>query len=121
MIVNINEKLLSGEEFSDACWFDFKDKTYDNRIDLIRHILKEKKNCKCIHLGATDHLELIDKKIQKNEWLHKIISENSEKTIGIDINQKAVNYCQSIGWNNILCADIFKDSQLIMEKLGGEI
>lgn len=121
MHVNINEKFLSGEEFNDAFWFDFKDKTYDNRIDLIKNILKEKKNCKCIHLGATDHLNLIDKKIKENKWLHKIISENTEKTVGIDINQKAVDYCHSIGWNNIICADIFKDNQVIMESLGGGV
>ena len=106
MKIKIEEKWLNGDEISNGYIFDFSgERIFPKRIDAIIEILKKKKNS-IIHLGCTDHLDLIDKKIQNGTWLHKIITDNSESCIGFDINELAVKHCNEIGWGNVFHADM---------------
>ncbi len=85
---------LSGRVFSSKLLVSFqeeKQETFD-RIEILKNLCKNKK---IIHLGCADHKDLIDYKIKHNIWLHKILVENSQKCIGIDINKEAVDYIKS--------------------------
>ena len=60
---------------------------YD-RLSFLETKVKAKK---IIHLGCTDHEEVIDYKIKNNLWLHLRLTKSSEKCIGVDINSKMVS------------------------------
>lgn len=118
MIIDNNmKKYLSGEYFDDGRYFDFSanfkgggnknNEVFDTRIEAI---LKYSLGKTIIHLGAADHIELIDKKIKENIWLHDLICKSSKDVIGFDINEEAVTYINSLGWSNIYCVDMVNDA-----------
>lgn len=59
-----------------------------------------------IHLGCTDHLPLIDSKINAGVYLHKQLSYVASKCIGVDINAKAIAHIKKHGIHNVIVADI---------------
>jgi len=77
-----------------------------DRVTLIVNIVKKKK---IIHVGFCDHLPLIDFKIKKGIWFHKILSDSAEKCIGIDIDPGAIKYLSETYGFPGYCVDIMKD------------
>jgi hypothetical protein len=99
---------ISGEKFSNALTVEIKELFPDNkRVDLIKNLCIDKK---VIHIGCVDHLPLIEEKISKKHWLHKLITEVSSETIGIDINKDGIEYLQNkLNIKNVLHANIVVD------------
>lgn len=95
------EDYLSGKEFSNCVRLRLgkKEKEIPDRIELICDIVRGKK---VIDLGFADHIELIEKKLDKDMWLHKHLVTCTKRCLGIDINKKAVEFCQ----NNMPLKDI---------------
>lgn len=110
---------LTGKEFSNGKIFNYKDLEYGRpRFSALKKILHEKEELKSvIHLGCCDHLPLIDEKIQNNKWLQKILVEHSKCVLGIDIDKEAVEYVKSIGYPDVIYADITKDREQIVGKM----
>ncbi len=102
------EDFLTGKQFSNAksiTFIDEKQTTFD-RLELLIQLTKGKK---VLHLGCTDHLDLIDSKIKNNIWLHKHLCDNSEKCYGIDINEEAVTYVKDIlKYDNIYLGNVLE-------------
>lgn len=73
------------------------------RPDILLDLFENKK---VIHLGCTDHLEIIQKKIDKGNYLHSLISYVSKKCVGIDINNEALDYITRQGIDNVYYGDI---------------
>jgi hypothetical protein len=110
-MIQFDKKILpyiSGEKFSNALTVEIKELFPDNkRVDLIKNLCVNKK---IIHIGCVDHLPLIEEKINKNHWLHKLITEVSSETIGIDINKEGIEYLQNkLNIKNVLYANIVTD------------
>lgn len=118
MKFDVDYRYLSGTEIHNGALFDFYEPIADSRLELISKIVQEMKGARIVHLGACDHVELIEKKIKNDSWLHKRISENSGETIGFDINADAVQYCNKLGWYNIFHADMTRDIDFVHKKLG---
>lgn len=99
---------LNGEKFSNGVDFTIKEKFDDNRrIDIITELCKNKN---IIHIGCVDHIPLIKEKVKNNTWLHSLITNVANKTIGIDINKEGIDYIKKeVGVNNVKIADITKD------------
>jgi len=99
---------LAGQRFSSGITVkiaDRKTKLY-NRLDLIEKYCAGKK---IIHVGFADHVELIEKKIKKNEWLHNRLLSVANRCVGIDINAKAVNFIESrLGIPDIYSYDLIQ-------------
>ncbi len=70
-------------------------------------------------MGACDHKNLIDGKIKRNVWLHKLLTENSARCVGFDIDRESVEYCHAIGWNNIFLADMISEFHKVYPKIIG--
>ncbi len=107
---------INGEKFSNGLTVNIaKPERYIlNRLDLIDSLVKNKN---VIHLGCCDHIPLIKEKQRKGIWLHERITENSKKTLGIDINNDGINYLKKeMNYNNVVCADITKDEIQELEK-----
>ncbi len=97
---------LNGKFFSNGLKIEVaeSEKKILYRIEYVKNLIKGKK---IIHLGFTDHIPLIKDKISNNNWVHKILSENAELCIGIDIDAEAVNYVKdNFGFDNLYTHDI---------------
>jgi len=90
-----------------------KDNSLPNRLDLIENLVRYKK---VVDLGFADEVNLIKKKLDKDEWLHKRISQSARRCLGIDINCEAVDWCKrNTPQTNLVCANI--SNELIREIL----
>lgn len=102
-------KYIMGEKFSHALYIPFSPHKFED-IDRPYKIIQIVKNTRVIHIGCCDHLPLIEEKIRKKRWLHKLLVENTQKCIGIDINQEAVEYVvNKLNIKDVFCLDILKD------------
>lgn len=77
---------------------------------LLDYLVLKIKNKKVIHFGVCDHIEIIEKKILSNRYIHKIVSEISDQCVGIDINEEAISFLrEKYNVSNIIKLDILKD------------
>jgi len=75
----------------------------DELIELCR-------NKRVLHIGCCDHIELIKEKVAARGWLHGLITQVSEFTIGVDINPDAVERASEVsGLTNMVAGDITSD------------
>jgi 2-polyprenyl-3-methyl-5-hydroxy-6-metoxy-1,4-benzoquinol methylase len=104
---------LKGERFNNSLVVSMdKDVSpVQGRLDFLVNLCTGKR---IVHLGCTDHIEIIDKKIKANNWLHKLLVEKSARCIGIDNNKEAIAYVQELGWKEIYYADITNEAPLPM-------
>jgi hypothetical protein len=66
-----------------------------------------------LHIGCCDHAPLIRNKMKRRDWLHGLITECSKFTVGVDIDQAAVEEARKIsGLDNIFAGDVTSDSKL---------
>ena len=59
-----------------------------------------------LHLGCTDHLSVIERKLQNETYLHQQLTYVTAKCLGIDINEEATKYLAGKGIHNIIVSDI---------------
>jgi hypothetical protein len=63
-----------------------------------------------IHIGCSDHIQVINEKIKNNTWLHKLITDNAEECIGIDIDRESIEFIKNeLGYRNVFYGDITSD------------
>jgi 2-polyprenyl-3-methyl-5-hydroxy-6-metoxy-1,4-benzoquinol methylase len=49
--------------------------------------------------------------MKHNTWLHKHLNESANKCLGIDINEKSIDFIkQDLGYTNTICANILTDN-----------
>lgn len=108
-------KYIKGDKFDDMYIFKIKDK-FDNN-SRIEKILEITKNKKVIHLGCCDHIPLIKERIENNMWLHKLLTDNCKKVLGIDINKEAIDYIvNEVGYSNLEFWNICEKGNKNIEK-----
>ena len=106
---------LYGQNFTNAYHFQLVQNENCSRIDTLVELCKGKR---IIHFGCCDHIPLIEKKIRENTWLQKILCENCESVVGIDIDSNAVNYVLDNNFSkNIFCVNILETPAKITEIL----
>jgi hypothetical protein len=63
-----------------------------------------------IHIGCSDHIQVITEKIKNNTWLHKLITDNAAECIGIDIDRESIGFIKNeLGYKNVFYGDITSD------------
>jgi hypothetical protein len=68
------------------------------------------KNKSVIHLGCSDHIQIINAKIKDNKWLHKLITDNASDCIGIDIDRESIEYLRNeLGYKNVYHGNVLTD------------
>jgi hypothetical protein len=105
---NIRE-YLTGDKFSNGLKVRLQNdrSSYTNRIKIIEDKVKGKK---VVHIGCCDHIPLIQKKIEKNIWLHKRLDDSSNKLLGVDINREGIDYMKNnLGYDDVVCANLITD------------
>jgi len=102
-------KYLKGDAFQTSLTVDIR-KTYYNVISRETAITEIIKNKDVIHIGCSDHIQVINEKIRNNIWLHKLISENAKSCIGIDIDKESIEYIKKeLGYKNVFHGNILSD------------
>ncbi|MDH7552999.1 MAG: methyltransferase domain-containing protein [Spirochaetota bacterium] len=103
---------LKGKYFSNGQSFKFESENKE-LINLIQYIHTNLKEKRVIHVGACDHINLIDQKIKNNIYLHKIITEVAQICYGIDIEKEVIKYLsENYCINNIYYYDVIKGENL---------
>lgn len=99
-------KYLKGETFQTSLTLEIGKQNHPvtSREAVITEIIKGKK---VVHIGCSDHIQVINEKIRNNMWLHKLITDNSTGCIGIDIDSESIEYIKKeLGYNNVFQGDI---------------
>jgi hypothetical protein len=102
-------KYLKGEAFQSSLNVEISKEKHRmiTRESAITEIIR---NTDVIHIGCSDHIQIINDKIKNNLWLHKLITENSKKCIGIDIDKESIEFIRSeLGYQNVFYGNILTD------------
>jgi Methyltransferase domain len=96
---------LAGSRFDENLTVSYlKNGPVRHRTDELLDICRNKR---VLHIGCCDHIPLIKQKIDSHDWLHGLITECSEYTVGIDIDVNAISEAlKSSGLDNIFLGDI---------------
>ncbi len=100
-------KYLSGERFRTNLIISIERKKYP-AVSREKVIVDTIRNKKVIHIGCSDHLDVIEEKIKNNIWLHKLITEAASECIGIDIDAESIDFIR----NNLKYSNVFKGNIL---------
>lgn len=110
---------LAGEKLESTHYFKFrKAGTLMSREDFLYKKFWDK-STSVVHIGACDHLDLIDTKIREGRWTHSRLMDCTDRVVGFDINQEAVKFCNDLGYDNIFYADVTVDSDFVISKIRG--
>jgi hypothetical protein len=99
-------KYLKGEVFQSSLNVEISKEKHRmiSRESAITEIIR---NTNVIHIGCSDHKEIINDKIKNNIWLHKLITENSKRCIGIDIDKESIEFIKNeLGYQNVFYGNI---------------
>ncbi|MEI6048207.1 MAG: methyltransferase domain-containing protein [Bacteroidota bacterium] len=110
-------KYLKGDAFQTSLNVDIGKTKYKiiSREAAINEMIK---NQNIIHIGCSDHIQVIREKIRNNIWLHKLISDNAKNCIGIDIDKESIEFItKELGYRNVYYGNILTDDiNIIREK-----
>ena len=102
-------KYLKGDAFKTNLFVDIG-KTKHKIISREAAITEMIKNKEVIHIGCSDHIQIINEKIKNNTWLHKLISDNAKNCIGIDIDKESIDFIKNeLGYQNVYHGNILTD------------
>ena len=71
---------------------------------------------KVLNVVCADYFPQIERKRAQGRWLHDVHTIASNMCIGIDINSEAVEFVQSLGIQNMLCAYLTRSVPEIEEQ-----
>lgn len=102
---------IQGKNFNDNIDFLIeKDRKIPGRMEFVEALIQGKK---VLHIGCLDHLPLIKEKIKKGVWFHQRLTNVADECVGIDIDQKGIDYVRSqFGISNIYYGDLEKDDKI---------
>jgi len=102
---------LKGSKFSNSLYVPVTTggEPIQSRLEFVVKLCTGKR---VVHLGCADHKEIIDEKIRKDQWLHKLLVEKAEKCIGVDNNVEALEHIRKIGFTDVHVADITNELPL---------
>jgi hypothetical protein len=110
--MNIPDSLkphLSGDAFSSGLTIRYDwtadDYVYESRFQLLSRLVGGKK---VIHVGCVDHdPALVEHKIARGKWLHKVLCEAAARCTGVDINADGIRYLkEKLGYDDVMVADV---------------
>jgi hypothetical protein len=103
-------KFLNGDSFQTSLTLSIGKSKHSivSREAVITGMVKGKN---VIHIGCSDHIQVISEKIKSNTWLHKLITDNASKCIGIDIDKESIKFIKdTLGYENVFHGDITTDT-----------
>ncbi len=107
-------KYISGESFSSSYNFKILEK-FESKTR-IKMVLEKTRQKKILHVGCVDHIDLIDEKINSGNYLHKLLTQNAKKCIGIDINKEGINLLKDeYNFDNVFYADLLSNELEIIK------
>ena len=109
---------LEGKKFSNGLKFPVS-YPYAN-VDRLTYIERKCTGKKVVHIGFADHIPLVPEKIRNNKWLHQRLLNVTSKCIGVDVDEKAIEYFKkNYSFQDIYLHDVINDvplPEIIAEK-----
>lgn len=104
---SIDYRFLTGNDFSNSYKLLIENNIVENRIKKLVKLTKGK----CVlHIGCCDHVPLIKEKVKHGWWLQGELEKVCNCVIGIDINEKGIDYIKEEKISsNVYCANILND------------
>jgi hypothetical protein len=102
-------KYLKGDSFQTSLNVEIGKEKHEiiSRESAITSIIK---GSSVVHIGCSDHIQVINEKIKNNIWLHKLITDNATKCIGIDIDKESIDFIKTeLGYKNVYYGNILTD------------
>ena len=102
-------KYLKGDSFQTSLNVEIGNEKHEilSRESAIIRIIK---NTSVVHIGCSDHIQVINEKIKNNIWLHKLITDNATDCIGIDIDKESIDFIKDeLGYKNVFYGNILTD------------
>ena len=102
-------KYLKGDSFQTSLNVEIGKEKHEliSRESAITRIIK---NTSVVHIGCSDHIQVINDKIKNNIWLHKLITDNATNCIGIDIDKESIDFIKNeLGYKNVFHGNILTD------------
>ncbi len=90
--------LLAGAAFSPGHQFRTRPTRLQTRADALADWSRGRS---VLHVGFADHLPQIAEKRAAGTWLHDRLTQVATRVVGIDTNDAAVAYCESLGIKDI--------------------
>lgn len=98
-----DHEYLDGTRFSNAHAFRGIRTPPEYRADLI---VRNAAGKKVIDVGFADHIELVNDKRNRGEWLHDRVAQVAALVVGVDTNQAAVESVSELGVSNVFAVDL---------------
>lgn len=92
---------LTGAKFSNALKVTVgaRERDIAYRMEYLEALARGRR---VIHWGCADHLPLIMHKVEANVWMHKRLCDVSERCLGVDIDQGAIDFIKSqLGYSDV--------------------
>jgi hypothetical protein len=102
-------KYLKGDSFQTSLNVEIGKEKHEmiSRESAITGIIK---GASVVHIGCSDHIQVINEKIKNNIWLHKLITDNAKACIGIDIDRESIEFIKKeLGYTNVFHGNILTD------------
>ena len=107
------QKLAELAEFREGDWTKFLPKSC--LIERDETIVNECRNKNVLHVGAADSPFEVEKGLA-GVLLHQKIQKVTGRLVGVDVDEAAVSALRSVGIDDVIVADICKDTVLSGEK-----
>ena len=78
----------------------------DKAISRIEALLSLARGKRVLHIGCCDHIDLIDKKIKNQTWLHGLLTKVAKECYGIDIDPIAIEHVKKLGYYDVYNCDL---------------
>lgn len=109
-------KYLNNEAFTTTLTFDIL-KEKQQPVSREKAIVEMIKGKNIIHIGCSDHIQIINEKIYNNTWLHKLLTEKGNKCLGIDIDKESIDFVQEkLGYKNVIHGNIIIDDIALIKE-----
>ena len=109
---------LDGSQFASTLRTRLQITPDDARVMTRREMLTDYVRGKqVIHVGCVDHdVASITHKIARDHWLHKLLNDEADRCLGLDINETGIAYIRDeLGFEDVETVDIFeRPSELAM-------
>lgn len=103
--MNFNKETLAflrGESISNGHKIKVDWQKLVSRNTLLVDLCKEKT---VLHLGCADHIDLIEKKRKRGNYLHDLIQSSAKKIVGCDVNENALLKMRELGISDLYTPD----------------
>ncbi len=99
---------LKGTKFSNGAYFRVTRSPVVERNSLLVSMVENKR---VLHMGCADHIDLIEKKRKKGQYLHGLLESKASYLVGTDVNRDALSKMEKSGISGLYHIDNLPENE----------